>query len=54
MVIVELGSGGYVGYIWKVGTTGFPEYWNVRCKAKRDVEEDFKDFGSKKWTVSCQ
>lgn len=51
VVIVELGSGGCVGYIWKVGATGFPDYWTVRCKAKRCVEDDFKDFASSKWTM---
>lgn len=51
MVTVELGSDGSVGCIWKVGATGFPDYWTVRCKAKRGVGDDFKDFGSSKRTV---
>lgn len=40
-----------VGYIWKVGATEFPDYWNVGCKAKRGAEDDFKDFGLSKWTM---
>lgn len=33
----------------KGGTTGFPDYWDVGCKRKKGVEDDFKDFGLNKW-----